>query len=63
MDVTIRINCDNAAFEDDPYSEIARMLQTLAWRIESKSNLVLSGDSIPIKDSSGNKVGTCEVKE
>jgi hypothetical protein len=33
MQLTIRITCDNAAFEDDPIGEIERVLKQLVFRL------------------------------
>ena len=59
MDVTIKINCDNAAFEPGaPEPEIARILRLLADRIAMYG----LGDK-PLYDLNGNMVGTCEVED
>ena len=34
MQLTIRITCDNAAFEDDPIGEIERVLKQLVFRLD-----------------------------
>ena len=57
MDITIDIQCDNAAFEDNPEQEVARILKELAERIAyglSDRNL---------KDINGNTVGNMYVNE
>lgn len=55
MDITIKINCDNAAFEDgQPREEVARILEELAGKLRGSAGLSFA---IPLKDSNGNKVG------
>ena len=54
--VTITINTENAAFEDSPTGEIARILRDLAERFEQ--------DGIPpekLFDINGNSVGTVTI--
>jgi hypothetical protein len=34
MRFTVTIECDNAAFEDDPTCEVARLLRAVARRVE-----------------------------
>lgn len=53
MDITITINCDNAAFEDDAHGEVASIL--LEW-IESGE---LSNRKL--RDANGNTVGSVEI--
>ena len=59
MKYTITITCDNAAFEDDPGAEVARILRELAKRCEYE------GHAAPaiLRDTNGNKVGQAEVEE
>jgi hypothetical protein len=65
MDVRIRINCDNAAFEDENCgSEIARILERLAeaiccWELSELKRI----DGKPLIDINGNTVGRVEVSE
>jgi hypothetical protein len=52
--IKIKIATDNAAFEEDPETEVARILRELASRLEA-------GDHpSSIRDLNGNKVGTIE---
>lgn len=53
MKVKIEIKCDNAAFEDAPEHEVARILREAAQRIEGGG---LS--CFPLFDYNGNKVGS-----
>jgi CBS domain-containing protein len=46
---------DNAAFEDDPLEEVARILRAVADRIES------GNDEGPVRDENGNTVGRFSV--
>lgn len=61
MDVTIKIDCDNAAFEPEEGNanfEIARILRKLATRIEADGL-----ESTPLLDFNGNSVGEFTVNE
>ncbi len=57
MHAELKINMDNAAFEDDP-GELARILRALADKAE---NGVSDGDEFVARDINGNKVGTLTV--
>ena len=59
---TLKIKTDNAAFEDDPGLEIARILKLWAERIERGINLELPLSNHPVYDLNGNKVGTIDWK-
>jgi len=49
---TIRIECDNAAFDDDPSVEVVRILRRLADRLE------INGlEDVRLMDFNGNHVG------
>ena len=61
MDITITINTDNAAFEDDPASEVAGILRDLAGLIYRQG--VTTGTSYGLLDSNGNTVGSVEVTD
>jgi hypothetical protein len=52
----IDINCDNAAFEDDPTMEVARILRALADRLTHAS----PDEAYPLRDINGNAVGSLE---
>lgn len=67
MQLTITINCDNAAF-DDGYSdhgaadESARILMNLANQLKGQDfDPNEPFDSIPLRDVNGNRVGKCEI--
>jgi len=55
---TLKINTDNAAFEDDPTAEVARILRALADRLVCAS----PDESYPLRDVNGNKVGEAVFK-
>lgn len=50
----IWIDASNAAFEDGPATEIARILRRLARSFEEGT---AHGDSMPLFDANGNKCG------
>ena len=56
MQFTLRIKSDNAAFEEEPITELARILRELADDLE--------GGNFPssVRDYNGNKVGTVTLK-
>lgn len=56
MTAKITINCDNAAFDDGPATELARILRKLIKRIED------GADYLPIMDVNGNKVGEFQIE-
>jgi hypothetical protein len=65
MDIRIRINCDNAAFEDENCGdEVARILKRLAGRFQATAAEHMSSfDGSPLIDINGNTVGRVEVSE
>ena len=60
MDCTIKINCDNAAFENDSQGELGRMLQRLGNRLVNSASKY---DSLKLFDENSNAVGTFEITE
>lgn len=56
--VTITLETGNAAFEDAPATEIARILRDLADLIESG----MGTDETPLRDINGNRVGVCTIE-
>ena len=52
--VTITINTDNAAFEDDPWGEVASILESIATTMRDYQYLV----SEKVRDSNGNTCGS-----
>ena len=61
MKIRIEINCDNAAFEDDMFGEVNRILGEKLPGLSSE--IAEPGDSYPLMDINGNKVGTLTVEE
>ncbi len=57
MQLTIRITCDNPAFEDDPIGEIERVLKQLVFRLGEDRYASQRGASGELFDSNGNSVG------
>jgi hypothetical protein len=62
MKLVIKIEMDNAAFEEDPAREAARILEGLASRIRGSGDPVV-GDVVYYNDISGNKVAKAMVVE
>lgn len=56
MDIKIKINTDNQAFEFDELNEVKRILQ-------DNINKINTSDLIYLYDINGNKVGTIERNE
>jgi len=56
MDIKIKINTDNQAFEFDELNEVKRILQ-------DNINKINSNDLVYLYDIQGNKVGTIERNE
>lgn len=61
MQVTININCDNAAFEDNAEGEVVRILSTISENILSYG-IQDAPYTYAIKDINGNRCGVMEVK-
>lgn len=59
MNVKIEIACDNAAFQDEPTIEIARILRELADRVERRDQ---PESPIGLRDINGNTVGEMVVR-
>lgn len=55
--INITVNTDNAAFDENPKAEVARILRSIADKVEAGS------EPISVRDINGNKVGTFEVSE
>jgi len=56
MKVTIKIQCDNEAFSDDPGIEVSRILRELADKMENGSFM-----DYPCYDVNGNRVGDLKI--
>lgn len=65
MIIKIEICTDNAAFENEPSIETARILRKLADKLENFGvyRLKEDGDEIRLIDINGNMVGTCTATE
>jgi hypothetical protein len=57
MKFKLKIDCGNVAFEDDATGEVARILRSLADRLEQGM-----AASFRLHDFKGNKVGTAVFK-
>jgi len=53
-EIKIEIDLSNAAFDDEPMTETARILRELANKLESRG---LANDFWRLHDASGNRVG------
>lgn len=51
----LSFDTDNAAFEDDPFAEIARVLRATAEKVEDRN------DMGTIRDLNGNTIGDWET--
>lgn len=57
MTVTITINCDNDAFDNDPTWEVARILRDTANKVEGSGTM----RGFNLRDRNGNTVGKVAV--
>ena len=57
--ITITINTDNAAFEDDPWSETADILESIAQNFRDDRDLQYD----KVRDSNGNTVGIITMED
>lgn len=57
LDIRIDINCDNAAFEDSPEQEVARILHRVADSLESGEERLTPGMELKLFDFNGNRTG------
>ena len=57
----LSIETDNAAFEDYPGQEVARILRKLADRVDSCGDDLESADGVGLVDYNGNTVGNVGV--
>lgn len=61
MKFTIEIECSNAAFEDYPVVEIARILEEQVKKLR-RENMYPHSWSDSLYDINGNKVGTVKLE-
>jgi hypothetical protein len=62
--VKIEFTTDNAAFDDDPAGEVARVLHELAFKINDRQwteEESRSTQQFPLFDINGNTVGSCKI--
>jgi hypothetical protein len=55
---SLEIDTGNAAFEDSPGAEVARILRVVAERIEAGEDGVIA-----LMDANGNKVGLADLSD
>ena len=58
MKFKLEIDCSNAAFEEEPEYEVARILRELADKLEADGSL-----AHPVFDFNGNRVGRSTVEQ
>ena len=63
MKVTIEMTCDNAAFEDSPGEEIARILGKVASSFRYYTSTPTRQHGLGLWDINGNNCGTVTVEE
>jgi len=59
MNVVITINCESAAFGDEPYEEVSRILSTIAERMQRECTIT----DHELRDINGNHVGSIWTTE
>jgi hypothetical protein len=62
MHAVIKVQMDNAAFQDDP-GELSRILGDLAIKLSHETAFISVGYARPLLDVNGNKVGFLEIKK
>jgi hypothetical protein len=60
--LALTLETDNAAFEDAPAEEVARIFEALAARLRAEGSLP-SETPWPIRDLNGNRVGSLERRD
>lgn len=60
MQLTMHINMDNSAFEDD--MELARIVAGVYLATRGINNTIAHDFEVPLKDSNGNPVGSYKVE-
>lgn len=61
MKFSLDIRCDNAAFDDAPGAEIAKLLRDVAERFDGVRNL--PEQSALLRDANGNRVGAWKLSK
>jgi hypothetical protein len=59
MKFSLTIDCDNAAFADEPWREAARILDEAARKLRGGQPDFAEKDRIMLFDINGNRVGHC----
>ena len=59
--ITLTINTDNDAFQDDPWGEVASILESIATDMREHPNL--EDRHSKVYDSNGNTCGTFIIKD
>ena len=62
MKLTIEIKMDNAAFDEGPETEAARILRELAEQLEDNWYFAKMDNELPLIDINGNRVGSVRVE-
>ena len=60
MKINIEFDTDNAAFEDDRFGEVTRIITRAKEKVMDCLNDGC-GIRVPIKDTNGNRVGVLEI--
>lgn len=60
LNINIRIETDNAAFEDEPATEVARLVKEVAKRLYN-CDYPGGGGEVPLLDINGNTCGYFSV--
>lgn len=62
MTITITINCDNAAFENNTETEVARILADYSRKLYSGLDNLTIASGTRLRDYNGNVVGLVTIK-
>lgn len=63
MQILITIKCDNAAFDENPGKEVARIMGILGNSFINYDYNIKEVDGKKLHDSNGNSCGKVEIKE
>lgn len=59
----LNISMDNAAFEQDPNAELARLLRNVANALDRQQGDIMNDGGAPVFDVNGNSVGAYFVTD
>lgn len=62
MELIIKFNIDNAAFNEDT-DEIKRVIHTAIDKIDQDGESLMNGYHMPLSDINGNKIGYVAIEE